>query len=191
MKRRVRCRPISYKRHLWPWFTITAAESRQEQDIKQSSSNKEWRELDRMTSNQLGITEVILLWQGMNSILQMFNVRSDCSEFWNAIEPVPAPVYHSVFLLLKRSNPNLSILIILTLFQGERYFERTILPIKAVNCKPTCKRRAFLGCKKEVKEKIKPSEERLLWLLKMIEIGCLVLYGSPSRRELDRIVLHI
>ena len=127
MNRRIRCRTISYKRHLWPWFTVTAAESRHEWDIKQSSSNKERHELDRVTSNQLRITEGISLWQGMNSILQMFNVRSDCSEFWNAIEPVPAPVYHSVLLLLYQSNPNLSILIIVILFQGERYFERTIL----------------------------------------------------------------
>ena len=80
MNRRVRCRTISYKRQLWPWFTVTAAESRHEWDIKQSSSNKERHELDRVPSNQLRITEGISLWQGMNSILQMFNVRSDC--FW-------------------------------------------------------------------------------------------------------------
>ena len=80
MNRRVRCRTISYKRHLWPWFTVTTAESRHEWDIKQSSSNKERYELDRVTSNQLRITEGISLWHGMNSILQMFNVRSDC--FW-------------------------------------------------------------------------------------------------------------
>ena len=106
------------------------------------------------------------------------------SEFWNAIEPVPTPVYHSVLLLLYQSNPTLSILIIVILFQGERYFERTIFPI---NWKPTCKRRASLGCKKEVKEKIKPSEGKLL----IIEIGCHVLYCSPSRRELDRCIFKV
>ena len=51
------------------WFTVTAAESRHEQDIEQSSSSKEWLELDRVTSDQLRITEGISLWQGMNSIL--------------------------------------------------------------------------------------------------------------------------
>ena len=51
------------------WFTVTLAESRHEQDIEQSSSSKEWLELDRVTSDQLRITEGISLWQGMNSIL--------------------------------------------------------------------------------------------------------------------------